>query len=83
MLRFSHDWDEAGLQVSQGGSYYFNHFGHLSYSGGLEPIIPLPHIQQTSKQREGACWFFSNDHAMKDNGVHTVIPCRVFREVRL
>ena len=83
-LRFSHDHGkDFGMQVSVDGSYYFNQFGDLSFSGGLEPAIPYAHIQQTSKERDGACWFFSHDHAMKDNGVHTVIPCRVFNEVRV
>lgn len=83
-LRFSHDHGEDyGLQVSEGGLYYLNQFGSLSFSGGLEPAIPYAHIQESSKERDGACWFFSHDHAMKDNGVHTVIPCRVFVEVRV
>ena len=83
-MRFSHDHGEDyGLQVSEGGSFYFNHYGRLSFSGALDPAIPYAHIQQTSQERDGACWFFSHDYAMKDNGVDTVIPCRVFNEVRV
>ena len=84
LMRFSHDHGEDyGIQVSEGGSFYFNLYGRLSFSGGLEAAIPYAHIQQTSAERDGACWFFSHDHAMKDNGVYTVIPCRVFNEVRI
>ena len=83
LMRFSHDWDDAGLQVSEGGSFYLQPGGHLSYSGALDPIVPLAHIQETSKVLLGQCWFFHHDYAMKDNGVYTVIPCRVFNEVRV
>lgn len=84
MVRFSHDHGpDYGMQVSEGGSFYFGHNGGLSFSGGLEPAIPLAHIQASSKVRDGACWFFSHDLAMKDNGVYTLIPCRVFVEVRV
>ncbi len=83
LLRFSHDWDDAGLQVSEGGSFYFDHEGFLSFSGGLEPIIPLAHIQETSRSLLGQCWFFHHDIKMRDGGVYTSVPCRMYREVRI
>jgi hypothetical protein len=83
LMRFSHDHGEGyGIQVSESGSFYMGHNGGLSFSGALEPAIPYAHIQESSRIREGSCWFFSHDLAMKDNGVDTVIPCRVFVEVR-
>jgi len=83
LMRFSHDWDDAGLQVSQDGRFYFEPEGDLNFSGSLDPIVPLAHIQETSRTLLGQCWFFHHDHAMKDNGVYTSVPCRVFREVRI
>lgn len=83
--RFTHDWDEMGLQVTSslapsGGSFYFAN-GYMDYSGGLDAIVPLAHIQEISGHKDGACWFFHHDHKAADNGVYTSVPCRIFKEV--
>lgn len=83
LLRFSHDWDDAGLQVSEGGRFYFDHEGFLAFSGSLEPIVPLAHIQETTKMLLGHCWFFHHDIRVRDGGVDTIVPCRMYREVRV
>ncbi len=85
LRRFTHDWDEAGLQVTSkgmAGSFYLGK-GYLEYSGGLDPIVPLAHIQEVSGEKDGACWFFDHDIKGAGRGVDTHIPCRIFKEVRL
>ena len=39
--RFTHDWGDHIQTGGQDGSYYFSSTGHLSYSGGLDPGIPV------------------------------------------
>lgn len=85
LRRFTHDWREAGLQVtSKGmvGSFYLGK-GYLDYSGGLDPIIPLAHIQEVSGKKDGACWFFDHDIKGAGRGVDTIIPCRMYKEVSI
>lgn len=76
--RFTHDWGD-GLQTAPAlhGSYYFGR-GYVSYSGGLDPLIPREQLQLTEDVREGRVWFFHHDYWTADNGVYTMIPCRVF-----
>lgn len=82
LRRFSHNWGD-GLQVTIGngdcGSFYFAR-GCMSYSGGLDPIVPLADIIETSEIRNGAAWFFHHDSSGAGRGVYFTAPCRVYRQ---
>lgn len=78
--RVSHHWGDA-VQTSPGGSFYLDRGGAVSFSGGLNPSIPLAKIQLTPEVAEGAFWFFHHDFWWADNGVDVVAPCRVFRVI--
>ena len=79
--RFTHDWDEHGLQTApdMSGSFYLDRTGHASYSGGLDPCVPLEELEPTDEVLEGRFWFFHLDHAMAHNDVRVMVPCRVYR----
>ena len=85
--RFTHDWDEDGLQVqtplSVCGpcSFYFTSSGHQDYSGGMDPIVPLTRIVRTTEIKPGPVWFFHHGIQRAHNGVYTDVPCRVYLEL--
>jgi len=76
--RFSHDWGD-GMQTSKEGSIYLRKDGSASFSGGLNPCIPVDTLENTGKRKPGAFWFFHHDHWCAHNGVRFTIPCRVFK----
>src|SRR5688572_21895990 len=49
LMRFSYDWGDD-IQVSFGGSFYFDHKGYVSFSGGLEPAIPKANLRDTGEK---------------------------------
>lgn len=79
--RFTHDWDDA-LQTTWkgdgGGSFYLGK-GYVSYSGSLEPSIPLERIAPTEERWPGVFWFFHHNEQRAHNGVQGVIPVRVWQ----
>lgn len=80
--RFTHDWGED-IQITDRhypghGSFYFGG-GYCSYSGGLDSAIAKDRLEDTGEIREGTVWFFHHGYAQAHNGVHTTIPCRVYR----
>jgi len=79
--RFTHAWDD-GLQVGghEEGSYHINPRGFISYSGGLDPRIPLGDIIPTGEMRDGSVWFFDRGLPCGGRGIYTKI---LFREFRL
>jgi hypothetical protein len=86
--RFTHDWDEHGLQTTCGGthpcagdqSFYFGD-GYASFSGSLDPCVPREKIEATGETRVAGVWFFHHDSAGAGRGVRAEIPFRVFREI--
>src|SRR3990167_7939395 len=86
--RFSHDWQEGGLQTSEasynperpwaGGSWYLGSSGLSSFSGGLDPIIKREHLAEVGYERNGSFWFFHHDIPRAHCGVTVSVPCRVF-----
>lgn len=76
--RFSHDWEENGLQTSDGGSWHLGN-GYLSFSGSLHPTVARETLIQTDETRSGSAWFFHHDFSGASRGVDVVIPLRVFR----
>lgn len=79
--RFTHNWDEAGLQDGGGQTSFYLGEGYCSYSGGLNPTVPLERIEATEERRLGRVWFFNRDHRAAGNGVDFEIEFRVFKEV--
>lgn len=86
--RFSHHWGD-GVQTTyvwrdgrqDTGSFYFDRSGYMSMSGSLDDAIPLAQIEDTGETREGPAWFFHHDWMTAHNGVHVMVPCRVYRQV--
>jgi len=77
-MRFSHHWGDS-IQVSEGGSFYFGG-EYMSFSGGLEPAIPVEQFQDTGETRKGSAWFFHHNQARAHNGVDVQVPCRVYKQ---
>jgi len=76
--RFSHDWNDT-IQWSKGGSWYLHDHGYASFSGGLNPPIPVAGLTLTEEVRDGDFWFFHHDRAGAHRGVGCKMGCRVFR----
>lgn len=81
VLRVAHHWGD-GVQLTDGrygASFYLSTDGHVSFSGGLAPPIPLERFEASEERRKGSCWFFSQNNAMGHNGWPTEAEFRVFR----
>lgn len=80
VLRVAHHWGDS-LQLTDGrfGESFYLGNGHVSFSGGLDPAIPIERFVATDEMREGACWFFSENHVRAHNGVHTQAQFHVWR----
>jgi len=78
--RFTHDWHD-GLQTTLpktiDGSFYLGQ-GFISFSGGLDPIIPRIHLLDIGKTELGRVWFFHHNEQRAHNAVHPWMKCRVF-----
>lgn len=81
MSRIAHHWGD-GVQPSCGngdtGSFYFGK-GYASYSGSLDPSIPIERLTPTGKYKSGRVWFFSQDMHMAHNGAEFRVQFRVFK----
>lgn len=83
LRRFSHDWGDS-LQTTDGRygwSFYFEG-GSISFSGGLDPKIPIEQIERVSGAegfRFGNVWFFHHKDVCAHNGVGAKVLFRVFR----
>jgi len=83
MRRFTYHWGD-GIQVTSTishGRFYLGD-GFASYSGGLDPSIPLDKIEPHPKLKSklGEFWFFHHNTREAHNGVNVSIFCRVFKE---
>jgi hypothetical protein len=81
--RFTHHWGDS-IQTTCGnvesGSFYF--YGEsMSFSGSLDPAIPINRLQDTGEIRHGRAWFFHHSQSGAGRGVYFTVPCRVFRQV--
>ena len=77
--RFTYHWPD-GMQTGFGGSFYLG-TGYVSYSGSLNPNIPIDRIQDTGEMMNGTFWFFHHDMQCAHNGVDVKVPCRMYEEV--
>jgi hypothetical protein len=88
--RLTADWTrfDGGFQVTykwhngqvEAGSFYLPPNGRADYSGSLDPAIPPERLKNQHRDREAMFWFFHHDERRAHNGVHVMVPCRVFRE---
>lgn len=76
MERISHICGDS-VQTSESGSFYLGK-GYVSFSGGLNPGIPLDELEYRADHKRGSVWFFHHDHACADNGVHVSMDFRVY-----
>ena len=76
--RFSHRWPD-GLQTSpiRGGSFHLSG-ASASFSGGLNPTIPLESLRCLDDSMDGDFWIFHHGEVGAHRGVYFSIPCRVF-----
>lgn len=91
LQRFTHDWGD-GLQTTGGdirdaphyasyGSFYFGGT-YVSYSGGLDPMIPNTEIEKIEDEKiEGWFWFFHHNFSGAGRGVNFKLPCRLFKQI--
>ena len=83
LRRFTHKWDD-GIQVTvrgQSGSFYMLTNGAASYSGSLDPSVPMNKIRRTDETALGTFWFFDGERSGAGRGIDCAIPCRVFEEM--
>lgn len=82
--RISHLWEfhpddefESFAQTSEDGSFYLGH-GYVSFSGGLNPGVPIASLRLTDETKPGRVWMFHHDHRRAHNGVDFEIVFRVY-----
>lgn len=88
--RFTHNWgdgmqttvrrDTAGGIFGE-GSFHLSEGGGMSYSGALDPTIPMARLEDTGEVELRQCWFFHHGYMRAHSAVQAVIPCRVYREL--
>ena len=74
--RISHIWPD-GVQTSEGGSFYLGD-GYISFSGGLNPLIPSSELEYHADHKRGSVWFFHHDYWQAHNGVNASMDFRVY-----
>ncbi|MDR0285751.1 MAG: hypothetical protein LBI33_12825 [Propionibacteriaceae bacterium] len=77
--RVCHLYDDGGVQLTRCGSWHLGEGGHLSFSGGLDPVIPQSSLRPTGETKDGDMWFFHNGEWCAENAVHGVMPLTVWR----
>jgi len=81
MDRVTHVWEDSAQTGGGQSSYYLGEGGYVSYSGGLDPGIPLAKLVLTDEVKKGMIWFFSRDHPTAHNGVDFMIDFRVYNVI--
>lgn len=74
--RFSHDWIDS-LQTSPGGSFHLGD-GFTSFSGALNPSIPIEDIHPIDFKMCGNFWMWHHGFPGYHNAVGVTALCRVF-----
>lgn len=80
MSRLTHDWGDS-IQDGGGryGRFYLGH-GYLSYSGSLNPSVPVSKMVDTGDDKAGSVWFFKDNEVRAHNGIEADIMQRVYEE---
>jgi len=84
LRRFAFQYSDGSLQTESKlhyGSFYLGPDGSVSYSGGLDSVVPRHRIEDTGEHQPAAFWFFSHNEHRAHNGVTVSAPCRVFKEL--
>lgn len=66
-----------GVQTSAGGSFHIGPYG-ASFSGSLFTGVDASTLTLTGERQPGTVWFFHHEHQCAHNGVHGMIPFRVW-----
>lgn len=74
--RISHHWGDS-VQTSESGSFYLGK-GYCSFSGSLNPAIPLDELEYRADHKRGSVWFFHHDEWRAHNGVNASLDFRVY-----
>jgi len=80
--RFSHDWEESGLQTTDdrfGSQSFHLGDGYLSYSGALRPPVKRETLTRADEIRLGWVWIWHHGWSGASRGVDVQVPLRVFR----
>lgn len=81
--RIAYIWFDEHYQPTDGryaGSFYLGEDGYVSFSGGLDPGIPIDKLDGINTGHELArCWFFRHDHRRAHNAVDVKASFRVWR----
>lgn len=71
--------DPARVQtIGEGAGSYYLGSGYVSYSGALDPSVPLAELELTDERRSGPVWFFHHDWWESGNGVQAEVMFRVY-----
>ena len=81
MDRVTYVWPDSAQTRGCQESFYLGEGGYVSYSGGLDPDIPLTILVLTDEVKKGMIWFFSRDHHTAHNGVDFMIDFRVYNVI--
>ena len=96
-VRFTYEWFDNTIQTTPleyanpGGSFSMGECAlrdsnmraaYISYSGSLDPSLSKDLLVQTSEEKLGDVWEFSNQFAGASRGVHCLVPFRVFELVK-
>jgi len=79
--RICHDWGDV-LQATDGrfgSSFNLGRGGWASFSGGLNPGVPIRKFERTPDTKPGAFWFFDRNMPRAYAAVYARIECRVYR----
>jgi len=79
-VRFTHHWGDS-IQTGPDSSGYCLTENSISYSGSLDPSIPIELFEPYEYEpiKEGQIWAFSNGWAGAGRGVYLNVPFRVFQ----
>jgi hypothetical protein len=81
MDRVTYVWSDSAQTGGGQSSFYLGEGGYVSYSGGLDPGIPLTKLVLTEEVKKGMVWFFLRDHHTAHNGVDFMIDFRVYNVI--
>lgn len=80
-VQIAYVWEDRvqPRSVTCGGSVFLCESGRGSFSGGLDPAIPLDRIEKTGEMREAAFWFFHHGFSGAQRGVKTTVEVPVWK----